>query len=286
MYVVSFHSIFNENALLLSKRMGIPFITDLSPNDGDILVVFGAHHQADKLFYLQEVKKIHYILIQSEQYCSEVFDQKYYMELIQNHSLLDFSRFNVEQLKSRIECKVFSFYFFDFIMPDLSDWDSRPIDFFFCGLGSDERKKKLDEFKRENPSANIEIDLSYSYTNPNALTEKLKQVKYVINLPYYENNALETHRINRALSAGCEVITLYSKDKYSNKLYAPYVHFVRELTDFTLLLEHERKGNYLALMEDFGFKSIESNVRGIQHAERNWLNAYKKIEGKENVLVS
>ena len=118
------------------------------------------------------------------------------------------------------------------------------------------------------------------------MTEKLKQVKYVINLPYYEKNALETHRINRALSAGCEVISVYSKDKYFNKQYSPYVHFVRELTDFTLLLEQERKGDYVALMEDFGFKSIESNIHGIQHAERNWLNAYKKIEGKENVLVS
>lgn len=286
MYVVSFHPIFNENAILLSKRMGIPFITDLNPEDGDILVVFGAHQQADKLFYLQQVKKIHYILIQSEQYSSEVFDQKYYMELVQNHSLLDFSRFNVEKLKSKIECKVFSFYFFDFIIPDLTDWDSRPIDFFFCGSDSKERRKKLDEFKQENPSANIEFDFSYSYTNPIAMTEKLKQVKYVINLPYYEKNALETHRINRALSAGCEVISVYSKDKYFNKHYSPYVHFVRELTDFTLLLEQERKGDYVALMEDFGFKSIESNIHGIQHAERNWLNAYKKIEGKENVQVS
>jgi hypothetical protein len=257
--------------------MGIPFVTDLHPEDGDILVVFGAQQQADKLFYLQEIKKIHYILIQTEQYCSEVFDQKYYMELVQNHSLLDFSRFNVEKLKSRIECKVFSFYFFDFVMSDLSDWDSRPIDFFFCGSESEERKKKIDEFKRENPTATFEIDFSYSYANPIAMSEKLKQVKYVLNIPYYEKNSLETHRINRALSAGCEVISVYSNDKYFNKKYSPYVHFVRELTDFTLLLEQERKGDYVALMNDFGFKSIESNVMGIRHAERNWLNTYKKI---------
>jgi aminoglycoside phosphotransferase family enzyme len=55
---------------------------------------------------------------------------------------------------------------------------------------------------------------------------------------------------------------------------------VKELTDFTLLLERERKNRYNDLMEDFGFKVIESNVQGIHHAEKVWLNTYKKIEGK------
>jgi hypothetical protein len=114
----------------------------------------------------------------------------------------------------------------------------------------------------------MEIDLSYSYVHPTAILEKLKQVKYVINLPFFEDNSLETHRIHRALSAGCEVVSLYSKDKYANKQYDPYVHFVKELSDFPFLLELERKGNYTALMEDFGIKAIESNLKGILHAEK------------------
>lgn len=270
MYIVSFHAIFNENAILLSQRLGVPFVTDLNPQDGDVIIVFAAQDQADKLFYLQEIKKIHYILIQTEQFPSKVFDNKYYMELVQNNSMLNWSRYNVEQLKSKIQAKVFSFYFFDFMIPDIPDWESRPIDFFFCGAESDERKKILEDFQKENPLAKIEIDLSYSYTNPNSLIEKLKQVKYVINLPFYENNSLETHRINRALSVGCEVVSLYSKDKYLNKQYAPYIHFVKELGDFTFLLEQERKCDYPALMDDFGFKAIESNLRGIKHAEKRW----------------
>jgi len=283
MYVVSFHAIFNENAVLLSQRLGVPFITDLNPKDGDVIVVFGAQDQADKLYYLQEMKKIHYILIQTEQFPSQVFDNKYYMELIQNNSMLNWSRYNVEQLKSKIQVKVFSFYFFDFMVPELPAWDTRPIDFFFCGADSDVRKKMITDFQAENPSAKIEIDLSYSFTNPNTLVEKLKQVKYVINLPYYENNSLETHRINRALAVGCEVVSLYSKDKYLNKQYAPYIHFVKELTDFTFLLEQEKKGDYHALMEDFGFAAIESNLRGLRHAEKRWTTSL--VQKTETIMI-
>jgi len=289
MYVVSFHAIFNENAILLSKRLQVPFITDLNPQDGDVIIVFGAQDQADKLFYLQEMKKIHYILIQTEQFPSKVFDNKYYMELVHKHAMLDWSRYNVERLKSKIQTKVYSFYFFDFMIPELPPWETRPIDFFFCGAESEERKKILAEFQKENPTAKIEIDLKYSYTNPNELVEKLKQVKYLLNIPFYDNNSLETHRINRALSAGCEVVSVYSKDKYLNRQYAPYVHFVKELTDFTFLLEQEKKGDYQALMDDFGSIAIESNLKGLRHAERVWNQSFKSSSASltsENLKVS
>jgi hypothetical protein len=270
MYVVSFHSIFNENAVLLAQRLKIPYISELNPQEGDVIIVFAAHEQADKLCFIQEIKKIHFILIQTEQFPSKVFDNKYYMELIQNNSILDWSRYNVERMKKKIEIKVFSFYHFDFIAVPNTDWDQRPIDFFFCGAANESRKKVLEQFQEENAWANIEIDLSYAYTSPPVLFEKLKQVKYVLNLPFYEDNALETHRINRALSAGCEVISTYSKDKYLNKKYEPYVHFVKELDEFTPLIEQERKGDYKALMEDFGQKTIDTNLRAIENIAKKY----------------
>lgn len=270
MYVVSFHSIFNENAVLLAQRLKIPYISELNPVDGDVIIVFAAHEQADKLCFIQEVKKIHYIIIQTEQFPSKVFDNKYYMELIQRNSLLDWSRYNVERLKKHIDIKVFAFYFFEFITPPADNWEKRPIDFFFCGAPTETRKKILDRFQEDNPGARIEIDLSYAHTSPPVMMEKLRNVKYVINLPFYEDNSLESHRINRALSAGCEVISTYSKDKFLNRNYEPYVHFVKELEDFTFLLEQDRKANYAALMEDFGKKMIESNLRGVQNAAKAW----------------
>ena len=247
----------------------------MNPQDGDIIIVFGAHEQADKLAFIQELKKIKYILIQTEQFPSKVFDNKYYMELVQKNALLDWSRYNVEKIKSKLATKVYDFYFFDFMSPDVPDWEERPIDFFFCGAASNERKKMLEEFQKSNPSSKIEVDLNYSYINPIAMIEKLKKVKYVINLPFYEENSLETHRIHRALSAGCEVVSLYSKDAFMNKQYEPYVHFVKELNDFTLLLEQERKGNFSELLNDFGLKAIEGNLRAIRHAEKMYLTPPK-----------
>jgi hypothetical protein len=264
MYVVSFHSIFNENAVLLAQRLKIPYVTELNPHEGDVIIVFAAHEQADKLCFIQEVKKVKFILIQTEQFPSKIFDNKYYMELVQNNPILDWSRYNVERLKQKIDIKVFSFYFFDFVVIPNTDWETRPIDFFFCGAITDDRKRLLAQFQEENSWAKCEFDLSYSYTSPPALFEKLKQVKYVLNLPFYADNSLETHRINRALSAGCEVISIYSKDKFLNKKYEPYVHFVKELDEFTVLIEQERKGDYKALMEDFGQKMIDSNLRAIE----------------------
>ena len=264
MYVVSFHSIFNENAVLLAQRLKIPYVTELNPQEGDVIIVFAAHEQADKLCFIQEVKKVKFILIQTEQFPSKIFDNKYYMELVQNNPMLDWSRYNVERLKQKIDIKVFSFYFFDFVAIPNTDWDTRPIDFFFCGAATEDRKRLLAQFQEENSWAKCEFDLSYSYTSPPVLFEKLKQVKYVLNLPFYADNSLETHRINRALSAGCEVISIYSKDKFLNKKYEPYVHFVKELDEFTVLIEQERKGDYKALLEDFGQKMIDSNLRAIE----------------------
>jgi hypothetical protein len=284
MYVVSFHPIFNENAMILAKRLNINFIVELTPKEDDIIIIFGAHEQADKLYVIQQSIKISYIIIQSEQFESKVFDNKYYMELIQNNPLLDWSKTNIQRIKSKINTKVYSLYYYDFFSIDTPpDFNSRMIDFFFVGSKTPEREKILNQFKDENPKAVFEIDYNYSYTNPIELTKKLLNVKYVINLPYYKDNALETHRINRALSLGCEVISVLSYDKDMNKKYEPYVHFVTRLSEFTTLLEIEPRCNYAKLLEDFGTREIENNIRSILYCEKNIIESRKPIEIKEPI---
>lgn len=269
MYIVTFHPIFNENANILSQRLGIPVIQEMTPNKDDIVIVFGAHEQADKLLFIQQALNIKYIIIQSEQFVSKVFDNKYYMELIQNNPVLDWSISNVERLKSKLNLKVYGLYYYDFFMINTGNqFEDRPIDFFFTGSYSKEREKVLNDFMIKNPTCKFEIDFSYNYKNPIDLSNKLKDVKYVINIPFYKDNVLETHRINKALSLGCEVVSLYSHDQTLNKKYEPYVHFVKELTDFSLLFEIERKSNYVKLMEDFGKRDIENCLRSILFAEK------------------
>lgn len=280
MFIVTFHPIFNENANILSARIGVPVLQEMSPKKNDVYIIFGAHEQADKLIYIQQMLNIKYIIIQSEQIESKVFDNKYYMELIQTNPLIDWSKKNVEQLKSKIDVKVYGLYYYDnFLLNNLDvKFEDREIDFFFCGAHSKEREQILNEFMKENPNYKYEIDMSYTYVNPAELTNKLKNVKYVINLPYYKKNVLETHRINKALSLGCEVISLYSSDEIMNRKYMPYVHFVNELSEFSLLFEIEKKSNYLKLMEDFGKKSIENSVHAILFAYNTIMNEYNLVD--------
>ena len=268
MYIVSFHLIFNENANALAQRIGVPFVQEMNPKPNDIIIVFGAHECADKLLAIQANIPLHYIIIQSEQFNGKAFDNKFYVQLIKNNVILDFSKENIRRLKQHLSTPVYSLYFYDFFQTETPPFEDRPIDFFFCGAGSPERKQAIREFQLLNPEYTYEIDFSYSYVNPIALNDKLKQVKYVFNIPFYKDNALETHRINRAISLGCRVVSTPSSDKEMNLRYEPYVYMVPRLTDFSLLLEIEPKGTYLQMMEDFGIYQIQSNVNGIRHAEK------------------
>jgi hypothetical protein len=279
MYIVSFHAIFNENANILAHRLGVPFIQNMNVNDNDIIIVFGAHECADQLLDLQNKVNVEYIIIQTEQYNSKVFDNKYYYELLKRNSALDWSKENIRRLKKQFPTPFYGVYFYDCFMSESTpEFDSRPIDFFFCGSKNADRELLLNDFKEKNAHCNIEFDLSYSYTNQLELNEKLKQVKYVINLPFYKENALETQRIHKALSMGCRVVSLLSGDRDMNEQYRDYVYFVPRLTDFSLLIENPPKKTYMQLMEHFGAYQIQTNIEGIKFAEKK-LN--EKLEQKK-----
>ncbi len=286
MYIVTFHPIFNENANILSQRLGIPVIQEMTPKQDDIVIVFGAHEQADKLVFIQQALNVKYIIIQSEQFESKVFDNKYYMELIQTNPILDWSKTNVERLKSKINVKVYGLYYYDyFLLEQDKTFEEREIDFFFTGAYSKERERMIKEYMENNQNYKYEIDFSYNYKNPIDLSNKLKNVKYVINIPFYKGNVLETHRINKALSLGCEVVSLFSSDPAMNKKYEPYVHFVKDLNDFSLLFELERKSNYVKLMDDFGKRDIETCLKSILHAEKTIIE-YRNMKQQMNVSES
>jgi hypothetical protein len=268
MYIVSFHNIFNENANILAKRLNIKYIIDFNPKENDLIIIFGAHEQVISLYSLQLQIKFKCIVIQSEQYESNVFDNKYYIELLENNYVVDWSRYNVERLKKQMEIKVFSFYYYDFFL--LENKIEKEIDFFFCGSYSPERELKLNEFKNQNSNMGykFEFDFSGNHMNFIDLNNKLSKVKYVINLPYYKNNSLETHRINKALASGCQVISILSSDNYLNEKYKDYVHFVNDLNDFCPLLENIPKKNYKQLMNSFAESQISHNINAFQNIEK------------------
>ena len=283
MYIISFNLIFNENANILSKRLGIPYVIEFKPNENDLIVVYGAHDQAVNLYALQQQIKCKYIIIQSEQYESPVFDNKYYIDLLKNNFILDWSKTNVERMKKQMNYKVYSFYYYDYFIVDSAK--ERTIDFFFCGAYSPEREYKLNMFKQQNPGFVIEYDFSGNHINFNDLNSKLIQVKYVINIPYYKENALETHRINKALSMGCQVISLPSSDVYLNEKYREYIHFVNDLNDFCPLLEMIPKKSYKDMMKQYGEPQIIQNMNALQYIQKlhidNIYTETKQIDTKE-----
>jgi hypothetical protein len=124
----------------------------------------------------------------------------------------------------------------------------------------------------------FEYDFSNNHLGFNEINNKLANVKYVINLPYYKNNSLETHRINKALASGCQVISIPSSDPYLNDKYKDYVHFVNDLTDFCPLLEMVPKKDYKDLMKNYGESQILNNISAIQHIANVYENNNKSIK--------
>jgi hypothetical protein len=187
--------------------------------------------------------------------------------LLKNNYILDWSKFNVERFKKQMDIKIYSFYYYDFFILENKD---RPIDFFFCGAHSPERENKLNQFKLQNSNSNFVFDYDFSgnHMGFNEINNKLALVKYVINIPYYKNNSLETHRINKALASGCQVISLPSSDLYLNEKYKDYVHFVNDLNDFCPLLEMVPKKDYKEFMKTYGEQQILHNITSIKHIEK------------------
>jgi hypothetical protein len=265
MYIISFHLIFNENANILAKRLNVEYVVNFNPQKNDLIIIFGAHNEADKLVMIQEQIGCKYIIIQTEQFESKVFDNKYYVHLLKNNYVLDWSKSNVERIKKNLDIKIYSFYFYDNFT---TTNDNKTIDYFFCGAYSPEREKMLTKFKNQNPNYVIEYDFSNNHINPVTLNEKLAKVKYVINIPYYKNSSLETHRINKALSMGCQVISLYSSDLYLNEKYENVVHFVNDLSDFCPLLEQYPKLSYGDFMKQYGDSQILHNINSILYIDK------------------
>ena len=51
----------------------------------------------------------------------------------------------------------------------------------------------------------------------------------VLKIPYYDKNALETHRIHKALACGCKVISLPSADEDANEFYKEYITITNDI---------------------------------------------------------
>jgi hypothetical protein len=275
MYIVSFHPRFNESAHFLSKRLNIPYILQLSPKEGDTIIIFGSNEKADQLLYIQDSLKLKYLIIQSEPYHSDVFDNKYYNRLIHQNPLLDYSRYNTQYIKDRIPVKVYSFYFYEFVLHKEADEKARPYDILLLG-----NAKRGEEYKRLNPMCKYAPETN----DVQVLLQHLKETKYVLIMPTTDKDPFDLYHVHRALTAGCQVVCQRGADTQTEKKYASYIHLEQNILDFSWLLEKEPTQTYGQLMEEFGYFEIETNLKQILFAARTLISPISILNASTAVV--
>jgi len=111
--IISGHSIFNENAIVLSQKFKWKLETDFDPQPNDLYIVFGSHELAHQLLEVQFRKNnsFGYIIMNSEQTESQFFKNKYYLSLMKRNIVFDYNTLTTEYLKENHGIKVLSYSF-------------------------------------------------------------------------------------------------------------------------------------------------------------------------------
>lgn len=228
--VISGHPIFNENAIVLSQKYNWKLETDFDPRPNDLYVVLGAHELAHQLLEIQFRKNSNfgYVILNSEQINSQFLKNKYYINLMKRNVVCDWNTHTSAYLKDTFDIKVFSYFYFEFMMFN-SDIKDRFYDIAFVGTKSERRENIMNELKEKYPDLNIFVDMDWKHKSSEQLNTVLHNTKLVLNIPYHNDNALETHRINKALSCGCDVISHNSCDEEANDFYKDYAYMTDDI---------------------------------------------------------
>lgn len=228
--ILVFHTIFSENAFCLSRRLGITIENNFTPEEGKIYLVFGAHEQAINLYNIQrQVKNIKFIIINTEPPQSNHLKNKYFLTLMKENIVWDYHDLSKKYLGGQ-GIRVYSMYFPEFVYTPVET--PREIDILFVGSKSDRRVAVEKRLREKYPDKKIEFHMDWKHSDQAEMRKLLQSAKVVLNIPYYDSNILETHRIHFAMACGCEVVSLYSGYKTIDDFYSPYVHFCHDLFEY------------------------------------------------------
>ena len=232
MKVYSFSLIFVENAIELAKKYNFIYTETIDFDDNETYVIFGAHDKdyAYKLLLYKYNNKKDYIVINSEQPSSVLFNNKYYQQLLRVSKVVDYNSISVNKIKLTINSQAKCCYFFDF--PINVPNENKEYDIVFIGSSNTTRENAFKCLKNKYPDKKILFDFGYNYTDFNKLTNLLINTKIILNIPFYSDGILEVHRINKALSCGCIVVSTRGKEEHINTIYEDYIHFTDDLVNF------------------------------------------------------
>jgi len=284
--IISAHAIFTENAIMLSQRFEVPIEKDFNPQRGDLYIVFGAHDIAPTLYQIQKNKnnEFGYIIMNSEQFDSQAWRNKYYINLCRDNPVYHYSNHTAQQIKERFKINPYSFFFFEFCLFDKSLVETNEqYDITFIGAKNPERERIINELVSAYPNKKFYIDFEYKNTTPMELTKVLTASKVVLNIPYYNDSVLETHRINKALSCGCKVVSKLSSDQDANEFYKDYIYFTTDIVKCLgdeSFLSQERKP-YVKLLEELLPKMTSHNHYVAKQIHTKILSKYNVTNNKE-----
>ena len=258
-YVAYFSDIFFENANCLAKLLGCEVIQKIENQEypDTLFILFGANEKSAHLLALMTNNSLDFLIMQSEQVNSNWMNIRPYLELMRRSIVFDFSPFNARQLKKKFSIKVRNIFDWYFCVPDgdLIPINMRHFHFAFFGSKNELRETYRRYIRARYPHLNILWVYSEEggqFKDFRNLTGALVNTKYVINIPFY-HSALETHRICKALSCRCQVLSTYSKDDDLNDKFSKYVHFSNDLTkliDNAVSNELKEKERYIQYFND------------------------------------
>lgn len=285
--IISAHAIFTENAIMLSQRFQIQIEKDFAPQRGDLYIVFGGHDIAPTLYQVQKARNndFGYIIMNSEQLDSQAWRNKYYINLCRDNPVYHYSNHTAQEIKERFKINPYSFFFFDFCLFDKSVIETiEQYDITFIGAKNPERERIMNELVSAYPNKKFYIDFEYKNINPMQLTKVLMSSKIVLNIPFYKDGVLETHRINKALSCGCKVVSKLSIDHDANEFYKDYIYFTTDLVkclDDEAFLSQPRK-QYTNLLEELLPKMTSHNFYVAKQIHTKILSKYNiDVNNKE-----
>jgi hypothetical protein len=220
-----FHIVFTENADALSKKYNWPIESEFNPKSGDVYILFGANEVPQLLLKKQEELpfKIFYIILNSEQIESRFLRDPNYIKLLKTNFVFNYSNNITQWLEKHISIKVLGSFYFQFVESNFNSYKDRKIDVAFVGSRNIKRQIIMDNVKKM--PLNVYTDFEWNHKAPDDLTTLLNKCKVVINIPYYNINSLETHRIIKALSCGCTVISMRSSDDELDSIFEEYIYF-------------------------------------------------------------
>ena len=251
MNIINFSKYFVENSEYLSNQLGIPITYKLEPNKE--YIVFSAHDAAKDLLEFQIRHKTKYIIYQSENIESVFFKSgtngstppsdsragakpcNYYIQLLKCNKVYNYSVYTATKMIELYGICTTGYFQFNY----KKRYSSKPrdIDLLFFGTMTQKRYDILKEIQNRFTDLNIVITTD---AFDDTLTQLLLRSEYIINISAYDNSVLETHRINKALSCGCYVLSNLSVDEKMNDKYRDYVFFTagKTLTDYIQIVKY------------------------------------------------